>query len=124
MSDTPKYKKVNVDPDEYKEPIPSVPGAHAKSETKEWPPQIGIWKNPQRARSLKKLRLDPKKELVPGFVPNPGVSINGVGIMGKQVLPQSMWASIRAMQSKQAHHEDVFRRGGKEKSEILGHYRG
>jgi len=121
MSD---YKKVNIDPDEYKEPEPSKPGNVVKSETKEWPPQVGIWKDPQRQKSLLKLRLNPAEELVDCFIPEPGFIANGVGIMGRQLLPKGLLNDILSTMGIAAEHETVFRMGGKEKSTFLGNFKG
>jgi len=121
MSD---YKKINIDPDEYKEPKPSKPGNVVKSETKDWPPRIGIWKGGSRNRCLGLMRLDPNEELVVDIVPSPGFILNGVGLLGKQALPRNTWQMIKHALSAQEANEEVFIRGGKEKTRMLGKYRG
>ena len=121
MSD---YKKVNVDPDKYVEPEPKTPGGVVKSETKEWPPRIGIWAGGSRNRCLKLIRLDPDEELLIDIVPQPGFILNGVGLLGTQALPKGTWDMIKHSLSAQAANEDSFIRGGKDKTQMLGKYKG
>jgi len=89
-----------------------------------WPPHFGIWAGPNRRIALKSLKLDPKEGLIKGFVPKPGVIMNGIGILGKQLLPPSMWRSIGSLISRRNQNEERFVRGGKHPTADLGEFRG
>jgi len=118
-----EYTKVNIDPDKVEEPkLPK--GHHQESPLKPWPPFIGVWKAVSRNRALKRLGVRKGVTLIEGFIPKPGVIINGVGMLGKQVLTKQMWIGIEAMLSRQRRDEEVFIRGGKDPVEHLGKYRG